>query len=266
MTPVWQLSFTGLVLGGIAASGLHLPGLASGLVYAAIPLAGTIWAISLWQLMHRIPPAPLRPLLALHLGPACLLATVLALQHHGWLAIGFASLGAGILLALIVSASWITQSGFTPFWGAFDLSARRLRERASDHRRFLARGGRLRAGRRHCGCVAGLGPDPAGLARRRPGRPDERGDRLDLGDPGPGKGEAGRIGLGSAAVGQVRMDGAPARMQCARSGRERCASSRRRPHGSPRNGTACHRWRGRSGRPAARRCRRSQGARPLRAG
>lgn len=119
VTPAWQLSFTGFVVGGLGAAGLHLSGLATALVYAAIPVAAAIWAISLWQLLHRIPPAPLRPLLALHLGPASLLSTITTLQNHSWLAVGFALLGAGILLALMLALRWIAASGFTPFWGAF---------------------------------------------------------------------------------------------------------------------------------------------------
>jgi tellurite resistance protein len=73
----------------------------------------------LWQLLHRIPPAPLRPLLALHLGPASLLATISSLQHHPWLAAAFALFGATILLAMILTLRWVTESGFSPFWGAF---------------------------------------------------------------------------------------------------------------------------------------------------
>jgi tellurite resistance protein len=119
VTPAWQLSFTGFVVGGLGASGLQLPTLAVGLVYAAMPVAATIWTISLVQLVRRIPPAPLRPLLALHLGPASLLTTVSVAQHHPLLAIGFATLGAAILLGLLVSVGWVTVSGFSPFWGAF---------------------------------------------------------------------------------------------------------------------------------------------------
>jgi tellurite resistance protein len=41
-----------------------------------IPVATGVWAFSLWQLFTRIPPAPLRPLLAIHLAPASLFAIV----------------------------------------------------------------------------------------------------------------------------------------------------------------------------------------------
>jgi tellurite resistance protein len=34
-------------------------------------------------------------------------------------AVGFAVLGGAILLSLVVTARWITQSGFSALWGAF---------------------------------------------------------------------------------------------------------------------------------------------------
>ena len=42
---------------------------ASALLWATLPIAALIWGISLAQLIGRIPPAPLRPLLAIHLAP-----------------------------------------------------------------------------------------------------------------------------------------------------------------------------------------------------
>jgi len=119
VTPVWHLSFVGFIVGGLAAVPLGLIGLAQGLLWGSIPIAGVIWGISLWQLIRRIPPAPLRPLLAIHLNPAALFAIVAAALGQTGLALGFAALGALILIALVASARWLTVSGFTPFWGAF---------------------------------------------------------------------------------------------------------------------------------------------------
>ena len=84
-----------------------------------VPVAVAIWAISAVQLIRRIPPAPLRPLLAIHLAPASLFASVAALAGQGWLAQGFAALAVILLLALIFSGRWITESGFSALWGAF---------------------------------------------------------------------------------------------------------------------------------------------------
>lgn len=119
VTPVWHLSFVGFIVGGLAAVPLGLTALAQGLLWGSIPVAVGIWGISLWQLIRRIPPAPLRPLLAIHLNPAALFALNAAALGQTGLALGFAALGALILLALVAASRWLTVSGFTPFWGAF---------------------------------------------------------------------------------------------------------------------------------------------------
>ncbi|MDT8855694.1 tellurium resistance protein [Paracoccaceae bacterium Fryx2] len=119
VTPVWHLSFVGFIIGGLAAFPLGLPGLGNALLWGTIPVAMAVWGISLVQLLRRIPPAPLRPLLAIHLAPASLFGTVAALAGLPVLAAGFAVLGATILLALLAAGRWITASGFSPLWGAF---------------------------------------------------------------------------------------------------------------------------------------------------
>lgn len=123
--PTLHLSFVGFVVGGVGAAALGLPDIATALLYATIPVALVIWAIAAVDLFRRIPPAPLRPLLAIHLAPACLLATVAALTGHDGLAQAFAIL-ASVLLGLLLAASrWMLQAGFTPMWGAltFPVSA-----------------------------------------------------------------------------------------------------------------------------------------------
>jgi tellurite resistance protein len=84
-----------------------------------IPIALVIWAISAVQLVRRIPPEPLRPMLAIHLAPASLFASVAALLGQGVLAQGFAALACIILFMLIISARWITAAGFSAMWGSF---------------------------------------------------------------------------------------------------------------------------------------------------
>ena len=119
LTPVWHLSYVGFIVGGLAAVPLGLTGLAQALLWGTVPVATVIWGLSLWQLIRRIPPAPLRPLLAIHLNPAALFALVAAQLGQTGLALGFAALGAVILLALVAAGRWMTVAGFTPFWGAF---------------------------------------------------------------------------------------------------------------------------------------------------
>ncbi|KAF0170906.1 MAG: tellurite resistance/dicarboxylate transporter TDT family [Rhodobacteraceae bacterium] len=119
VSPVWHVSFAGFIVAGIPALALGQTGLAQGLLWATLPVAALIWGISLAQLIARIPPAPLRPLLAIHLSPAALFCIVAAGLEQPLLAQSFAAFGAVILLALIVAARWLTQTGFSALWGSF---------------------------------------------------------------------------------------------------------------------------------------------------
>lgn len=125
VTPVWQPMFAGLAMGALPALDLGWTGLAAGLAGLSAVMAFAIWLASARQLLQRIPPAPLRPLLALHLFPAAVLG--LAAQGLGlalW-AQALAVIAAALLLALAASGRWLLQSGYTPFLGAltFPLAA-----------------------------------------------------------------------------------------------------------------------------------------------
>lgn len=117
--PGWHLIFTGPVVGALAAAALGLRGLSVTLFCLALAAGLTIMAVSLVQLIRRVPPAPLRPLLAIHLAPMSLFSSVAVLNGWPWAATGFAVLAAAILAALILAARWITAAGFSPLWGAF---------------------------------------------------------------------------------------------------------------------------------------------------
>ena len=119
VTPVWHLLYVGFIIGGIAALPLGMEALARALLSATMPVAVAIWAISLVQLIRRIPPAPLRPLLAIHLAPASLFVTVAAGLWEFDIAAGFTILAGLMLMVLLVAGPWITRSGFSPLWGAF---------------------------------------------------------------------------------------------------------------------------------------------------
>lgn len=119
VTPVWHLAFVGSIVGALAAVPLGWERLAVGILWGTIPVAVAIWGISLRQLLRRIPPAPLRPLLAIHLAPASLFASVAGLLGMTVLAQGMVLLACAIAVALAVSGRWIIQAGFTPLWGAF---------------------------------------------------------------------------------------------------------------------------------------------------
>lgn len=119
VTPVWHLVFVGFILGPLAGIPLGHVEAARIILFATIPVAAAIWGVSLWQLVRRIPPAPLRPLLAIHLAPASLFATVSSLLGLHGLALAFAALATLIFVALLAAGRWITEAGFSPFWGAF---------------------------------------------------------------------------------------------------------------------------------------------------
>ncbi len=119
VTPVWHLVFVGFIVAPLAGIPLGQAELAAPVLFACTGLAALIWAASLWQLVRRIPPPPLRPLLAIHLAPASLLATVAAMLGMGGYAAVMAVLAAVIFAALLVSARWIMEAGFSPMWGAF---------------------------------------------------------------------------------------------------------------------------------------------------
>lgn len=119
ITPVWHLTFVGFIIAGLAATGLGWLGLARPIFWATLPVALAIWVVSAVQLIRRIPPAPLRPLLAIHLAPAALLSTVGALLGQSLLALGLLVLAGLIALALLASLRWIVEAGFSALWGAF---------------------------------------------------------------------------------------------------------------------------------------------------
>jgi len=119
VNPSWHLTFVGFIIGGLSAVPLGLTGLAQVLFWSCLPIALGIWAASLWQMVRRIPPAPLRPLLAIHLAPAALLALVGGAIGQDGLALAFAWLALAMGLGLLLGYHWIIASGFSALWGAF---------------------------------------------------------------------------------------------------------------------------------------------------
>jgi len=119
VTPVFHLVFVGFILWPLSAVPLGMTGAAMLVLWGTTAVALVIWGASLWQLFTRIPPAPLRPLLAIHLAPASLFSiTATALGMPGLGAI-WAAVGGAILLALLVSVRWLVAAGFSALWGAF---------------------------------------------------------------------------------------------------------------------------------------------------
>lgn len=119
VNPVWQLTFTGWIVAATVAQGMGLSTLAVALFWVALVSAVVIWVLSLQQFARLSVPAPLRPLLAIHLAPAALLGGV----AHGFgaeaIAQIFALIVAGLLAVFVLRARWLLAAGFSPLWGAF---------------------------------------------------------------------------------------------------------------------------------------------------
>lgn len=117
--PGWHLVFVGQIVGGLASAALGLTLLSLALYAVSLIAALAIWTASALQFAKAAPPAPLRPLLAIHLSPAALLSTTATLNGWPMLALAFAALGALLVVAFAASSRWVTEAGFSPMWGAF---------------------------------------------------------------------------------------------------------------------------------------------------
>lgn len=126
VTPVWHLIFAAFIVGCSAWVPLGHVAVAQTLFAMMLPVACGILGASLWQFVQRVPPVPLRPLLAIHVAPISLLSMTASQLGHTTLALGFAL--AALTLAVVVAgaARWLTAAGFSPLWGAFTFPAAAL--------------------------------------------------------------------------------------------------------------------------------------------
>lgn len=118
VTPVFHLTYVGFILGPLTFARLDMTTLSTVILLATLPVALAIWAASLRQLLTHTPPAPLRPLLMIHLAPANFFTIVSVLTGHTSIALVFEAVSLAILAALLVSMRWVLAAGFTPLWGA----------------------------------------------------------------------------------------------------------------------------------------------------
>ncbi|WP_333814940.1 tellurium resistance protein [Tabrizicola sp.] len=119
VNPTLHLSFVGFIVAAAPALALGWGLLAEGLFWGTLPVALAIWGLSLRQFARAVPPAPLRPLLAIHLAPAALFGAVAGLLGMPELAAIFAGLGLVYAILLTAAARWLLQAGVTAMWGAF---------------------------------------------------------------------------------------------------------------------------------------------------
>ncbi len=119
VNPTLHLSFVGFIVAAPAALALGWGWLAEALFWSMLPVAVVIWGLSLRQFARAVPPAPLRPLLAIHLAPAALLSSVATLLARPDLGLGFAALGLAYAALLLAAGRWVAEAGVSPMWGAF---------------------------------------------------------------------------------------------------------------------------------------------------
>lgn len=119
VTPVYHLTFVGLIVSPIPALQFGWVGYATLVFWVTLAAAVVIWGLSARQFARETVPAPLRPLLAIHLAPAALLGTVAMMLQMPALGLAFGLIAIAILAVLLLGARWITAAGFSPFWGAF---------------------------------------------------------------------------------------------------------------------------------------------------
>lgn len=119
VNPTLHLSLVGAIVAAPAAVSLGWTGLAEALFWGTLAVALGIWGLSLRQFAQRVPPAPLRPLLAIHLSPIALLATVAGLTGRPEMGALFAGLGLVYALVLAAAWRWVAEAGVTALWGAF---------------------------------------------------------------------------------------------------------------------------------------------------
>ena len=120
MTPIWHLAFVGPIVAAMVMLPMGMPGLAEVIFVVSLLVAVTIWTGSaVMYLRAGFPPAPLRPIMAIHLGPSALLGMVSAGLGFSGIATAFLVVSFVILGALLGRVFWLTEAGFSPFWGAF---------------------------------------------------------------------------------------------------------------------------------------------------
>lgn len=119
VNPTLHLSLVGFIVAAPAALAQGWGWLAAALFWATLPVALVIWGLSLRQFARAVPPAPLRPLLAIHLAPAALLGAQAAHLAMPELSVPLAGLALVYAVVLASSGSWLVEAGMTPMWGAF---------------------------------------------------------------------------------------------------------------------------------------------------
>ena len=119
VNPTLHMSVVGFIVAAPALARLGWTASATAIFWPCLVAAVLIWAASLVDLARHVPPAPLRPLLAIHVAPAAVLSSAaMALEMDG-LGTGLAALAVLIAVGLLAAGRWLVPAGFSPMWGAF---------------------------------------------------------------------------------------------------------------------------------------------------
>jgi len=119
VTPAWHLSFVGFILAPLAAVPLGWSALSWLILLVTLVVAFVLYLVSLMQLRADAVPAPMRPLLVVHLAPVSLFATVCGLLGWTGASLVFVVLATGLGGLLASRVLYLTAAGFSPMWGAF---------------------------------------------------------------------------------------------------------------------------------------------------
>ncbi|TNE69389.1 tellurium resistance protein [Celeribacter ethanolicus] len=119
VTPAWHLSFVGYILAPLSAVPLGWIGLSQFIYMTTLPIALAIWLISVLQVLKADVPAPLRPLLAIHIAPLSLFGIVSVLLGYNSAAAGFGLIAITLLVIGILGTPYLIKAGFSALWGAF---------------------------------------------------------------------------------------------------------------------------------------------------
>lgn len=119
VTPVMHLTIVGFIVSPLAALQMGWTLFSEVVFLFSVLAALAIWIASALQFLRQDVPAPLRPLLAIHVAPASLLGTVALLMGNAGLGLAFGILAIVMVAALLVRVRWVIAGGFSPLWGAF---------------------------------------------------------------------------------------------------------------------------------------------------
>ena len=119
LSPAMHLTLVGFIVAPVAALPLGLTGLAAGCFWLALGFAAILYAVLARGMARRDTPAPLRPLLAIHVAPVSLFGSAALGLHWPQAALGFGLVSLVFVALLVLRARYVIAAGFSPLWGAF---------------------------------------------------------------------------------------------------------------------------------------------------